>query len=847
MEANVVIKVLDSSNSLDFEIPVSSKSGSPLSINKGLSDLTDLKQRSGVQSRVFDIIIDKDIATNYDFFNEAQHHNYKNVDADKDALILINGNEAERGKIRIVGYEKKNGIETVKLLFFGNNYDWTELIKNKTMSDIVWSTTTFVYSSQNIKNSFSNTVSNYKEHVFPLENRGGRKVWSNVHPEDFRPAFFLYKIIERVLQNVGYTFSSNFFVSSPFKKLVVTHFGNRFRHTQQYIDDNSIRVGGVGTNAAPLVHCNELVNGASTALYYDKFMTEGNIVQTNWDDSTAPYNDTSGNFAPTTGSAVRTNTLGSIYAGRFTAPKTGYYKVMVTEKVTAVAFPNFNITQSQRYQEFNFTTWLKKYDSSGNPYPVSMGYNKPNTLSGSITGSLTNSTTQSTFDLSGEIELYLRVNESFEVMKFFDDYNRDFGNNGKVQNGLFPAWLWKTVEMDCTVTLDKKIAIDDTITFADVLDDQYKVLDIINDVTRIFNLYWDADTVLKRVTVEPRNNFYNSIASAKDFTNRLNLDKPIITKYNSSSHSSKIQFSYAEDTNDKYVEGRNKEQATTLAEYTHSLSSKFKEGTQQIKCSVLAPTYWLEDKDSLYPVYEHLAPFTARYWNEYTNIMPFTTMEDNAPRLLNYEYAQQDGDGTLSGGVKARRFRFFDETTERVLIPYVLPHQIKIGGTTFASTDINLFWHTVTTQSGLFDTYWSKTVTEIENGTSVTCYMLFNDKQWLDFKFNDLAYISEPVELKGYWIVERLENYQPENSKVIKVRLLNRIEWDVQTEGTVSYEDKPVGGGDSPAINGALSPTSDSSSSSLMMTATTTDGNGNEINIPMTGENEIGNELPLSL
>ena len=83
MEDEIVIKVIDSDNGLDFEIPLMDSGTNPFSLNKQLSDLTDLTKRSGVQSRTFKVVLSKDVASSYDYFNSNQHLNYKDIDEDK--------------------------------------------------------------------------------------------------------------------------------------------------------------------------------------------------------------------------------------------------------------------------------------------------------------------------------------------------------------------------------------------------------------------------------------------------------------------------------------------------------------------------------------------------------------------------------------------------------------------------------------------------------------------------------------------------------------------------------------------------------------------------------------------
>ena len=157
-------------------------------------------------------------------------------------------------------------------------------------------------------------------------------------------------------------------------------------------------------------------------------------------------------------------------------------------------------------------------------------------------------------------------------------------------------------------------------------------------------------------------------------------------------------------------------------------------------------------------------------------------LEDHAPRILNYRYFKQQYGG---GGFNA--FRFYDEISDRTTIPFCLPH-----GNGQAIVGTNLYWHTVAsglTQKGLFNNYWGKTITEISSGVNSNVFMLLNQKNWNDFSFKNVIYINEPIDIKGYWVVEKISNYQPENSSIVKVKLLQRIEYEAETEQATEYNE----------------------------------------------------------
>ena len=763
----VVLKIYDSVNGLDFEIPLSSDDDSPFSLDKSLSDLTELTSRSGVQSRNFKITLSKEIAETYEFFNQAMHHNYKDVDADKEAVILVYGDELERGKVRIINYTNTNNEEEVELLFYGNNYDWKEEIKNLTMADLTWTHNSISYTPQTVKGSWTNSVLNGHDWVFPLENRGGRKLLSMVHTEDFRPAIFLYRFIERALFAIGYTFQSDFFETTDFKRLVITHFGNRFRNTKALVNLNKVILNFTGNTIT-------YEAGYNLNLNYLFNNVEAIVSDVNIGSSLESFNelqDDNNNFNPTAGT-VQVKGIYPLQTGQFTAPVNGSY--LFKMEVDAIIYSE---PLDQNDEPF-YTFFLRKYDSLGNTTQSVSGTSQANAFVGTITGSNSTLYLYEIF-LSGEIEIELQAGEKVEFW-------RQYHSGGKAFNSF------EFTITNCTVNVDlvDRIIEGNTFNLSDVVDDKVKVIDIINDVSRMFNLFWDADTVLKKITVEPRDDYYNAISTAYDVTEQIDRNAEIKTVFNSSFHKKDLVFKYADDRKDVFVEERNKEKATNLAEYKHTLPNKFQKGTNTISTSVLAATYILRDTDSLDIFKQNKAPYTARYWNSFTKTTPLEILEDHLPRILCYNYEVQNG--TRLNGTNAYKFRFYDEQNDRAIIPYVLPHQIKIGGTVIASTSMNLYWHTTNEQDGLFKAYWSKTITEIVSGLKAYLRMWFDNKQWKDFSFRNIAYISEPIDLRGYWIFEKKSNYQPENGGSVNIELLKRIEYEPQTEATTIIEQTPI-------------------------------------------------------
>lgn len=792
METNVVIKIYDSTNNLDFEIPISSEGNSPLSINKDLSDLTDLTKRSGVQSRKFKIPISKEVARNYDHFNQVQHNNNKDVDGDKEAVILINDNQFESGKARITKFINKEGFESIELLFFGNNFVWTELGKNLTLADINWTVNSTTFSPTVVKNSWTNTVDNGNEFVFPLEHRGGRKLESMLHTEDFRPAMFLHSVFTRFFQNIGYTIESDFINSADFKKLVLTFFGNNFRHSEATLEANKVVLtdGGNGID----------FDTGGGFMNYKSAANLNHEEQFAWNDATAPAYDPSNLFDPTAGF---TNPTSGISGGRFTAAFSGVYRVKISNSLLFYA----NVFSGDG--DFRITHFVRKLDSSGNNLDSITGIDMPNVLSGTANFESNISEQNQFFEQLGEVEIELGIGESIEI------WRQNYSTSG--------FDFFQTIIDDYLVEIELLPEIKEysPLNFNEILDDKVKVLDIINDVSRMFNLMFDTDPVLKSVRIEPRNDFYDSIDQAIDITNLIDTSKEMSNILNSNSHKREMVFSYSQDSADNYVKERNVREANLLAEYSHSLPNKFKEGTTSVKTRNIAPSYFVQDTGAVSAEFLSKAPLTTRYWNTFSLEAPTEILVNHKPRILNYVYEKQVTTGI---GANYNEFRFYDESVNRDIIPAVLSHRIVSNqGDTIINPPINLQWHKRGGLIGLFGTYWSKTVTEIVEGSTSELTMRVNDKFWNDFKFNNVFYIDEPIEFKGYYIVEKIKNYQPENSKLCRVKLLHRVEYSDQVEGTTIFEETAVVGNQEVTVL----------ANSGVISATFTDSQNQEIVVPM--------------
>ena len=146
--------------------------------------------------------------------------------------------------------------KTYKVGFYGNNVDWVAQLKDKYLYQYDYGTHTF--DSSTVLNSFSNTYGSvYKYILIKWKNwlTSGEVQWS-----EFTPALFILDILDRIFNDIGYTFQSNFFGFDSFQRLIMpVPLAERITNPQYGIDylnvsanDPAITTFNLGGSPTPI-------------------------------------------------------------------------------------------------------------------------------------------------------------------------------------------------------------------------------------------------------------------------------------------------------------------------------------------------------------------------------------------------------------------------------------------------------------------------------------------------------------------------------------------------------------------------------------------------------------------
>lgn len=224
-------------NNIVGDIELTDSENFPLSLSYAVSDGENLESRFGDYSKTFEIPATKNNNQLLSHVFNVKSVNTKDITGLKNCRVLVGDTEFFRGRIKINGTSQTSTPNSYSATIYGGNYGWISKLKGLNLNDegIYNDTETFTYDYLSIMQSFNDTQAN-SELVYPLISYGD--FWPNpgagfTYPvakvnlsdetdnsQDWRPSFWIYNILQRIFNNIGYTINSNFIENSEFKKLI---------------------------------------------------------------------------------------------------------------------------------------------------------------------------------------------------------------------------------------------------------------------------------------------------------------------------------------------------------------------------------------------------------------------------------------------------------------------------------------------------------------------------------------------------------------------------------------------------------------------------------------------------
>jgi len=725
----VVIQIFDSSNNFLGSLDLERFTDFPLSLNKGIGSINDISKRETVYSLDFEVPHTQN--------NNVLLFGVENVNASGDSLkliqknncrILVNGNQSEVGFIRIYTSSLK---DKYKANFTGGNGDWVELLSGTNLNELQWKAETNTqtvdaidtYSQARIEALNLSNVDN-NDLIYPIIQRNAEE-FSN---ETYRPQLYLRNVILRMFDLIGYTVDSTFLDSDWLKGVVVgalTYKGLSLDPAFNFeIDEDIIaltRSQAVTTESSYLL-ANVLGNtGAAVRnetrlnTYFDSKITD---IGNNFNVSKSEYTvDRSGVYSVTFN-------FGD-YRIEYLDPISFLWELAPIFNTNSINAPLVNVILVKNNTSDTVIDGSIIYEQTVVATfntPVSVVAESVN-LTGGDTVSFWIKITDNAFGFTTPLTSLNAP--SLDKWRFFTglDANVDFQINNVIEEGD---------EFRINSHIPKNI---DNLT-------------LLQDFKTMFNLYFEANSKLKTIKIEPRDDYYQNLGAAENITNLVDVSKSI-TVDSSNEYLRNLVFRYKDDTKDKYLDQWEVLNDRIYGQYIHDFGSDYPKGSATFETKLISPTTQNINVDD-----NIVTSVIRREWED--DKEPATINEDYKPRVFQVVQSRQyDALGVV------RR------TDEPLIVTVGLMESFGEVAT-FEGRQL-----TFNGEKGLVEQFYAKTLANVQEKRVVELFLNLPL-----YKFNSLD-LSRPVyidysipQIQGYYIIEKVNNYQLAEYKTVSVRLL---------------------------------------------------------------------------
>ena len=731
---DVIIRIIDSSNNVLGDLELANFNDFPLAINKGIVNLDNLKERTGTFTKTFKVPNTKN--------NSSLLSNVDNINTKKDfndclnrkpAVILVNNNPVEYGFVQVIKSQTNIINEYFELVFYGNNIDWVKNASELKINTILWTNNTEQYNQTTI-NTINNLNSSSTDLAYPYISRGGNEITDRTIFSDYRPCIYVKNLIEKSFNKIGYQVQSSFLATIDD---LICDLDLRLAQKKSEIEGSKVRASVTNSSVS------FGINAVKRIVYNN--------------DTTAPNIDENNNYNPST--------------GEYTAPVSGKYQIVVF-------LDRFDLGSS-----VNNTGSLKVVKNGDNT--VYFGSGTVLKTEALFIAQNPNPRVDPVFFGDKQFTFEVSLSQGDKVSTYITTTSNN-NSSLSIDGGSF-----------LKVQLVSEIAENDLFSVNTLIPDKFKFIDILNDFTRMFNIYYWTDVKSKTVYFEPRDDFFKSKINSIDWSEKLDISKGYEVDY-VSSYKRNVNFKYKDDNSDEYLEEWQSLNKKIYGQYSHELPNRFTKGTTNISLDFFSATY----AHKALEVSDIVGFTTLKIWNEYLveGNTPESRITSYNPRIFFFKNA-----GQLSSNNYTRKIHVKSGANSafQATIPYgVFETYYNIEPSINLNFTNGLKKDGTTKDIGLFERFYSKMFKNIEEGGRVIAYFNLSSNDIQNIDFRKLIYLENESNIKGYYLIEKIIDYNPINNDLTKVSLFK-----FEDLGSVTIDTNQTGNNDTNTDNGNSPPT----------------------------------------
>lgn len=620
--------------------------------------------------------------------------------------------------------------------YFLHNLDLSEYDHNYTRTNQVNSWATSIIKNGSAYVNFSGGNPTGEGYVYPLADYGYNNGLT-YKPVQLFPAIYAKTYIDKIFDFAGFTYTSNFFSSNFFKRLIIPYNKYKTSQTQAQLNSQKFYV----TNPRAYLAISTPSNTFYEAVEKIRFDNE------------------------TVSPAFDTNNLWNIVANdnQYHPNVSNYYnlKWSIRNNLQVVAETATTITVKSGTVQLIIRLWKDDgvlpvvLDTYNEIYDVSnlsgTGLSFSATLP-TYTGTVNNVFLKSTdkvyfeFRFSRQCEFLSALNQPIRTNVIA--YNASYNTTTDTTDYFYNEPLNVSLTEGNSFVLNKAIPTN------------IKQKDFFTSIIKMFNLYVDVDPANEfNLLIEPRNDFYNS--EVEDWTGKLDTGNDVSLKPMGDLEAKRYSFTYKPDSdhyNTVYSNANNR----TYGDVIFEINNDFLKDENKNEV-IFSPTPAVGST-----VHNRIIPTFLKYDqnNINNNLTAITQKEgqDTNIRILYY-----------AGTKSCTPWTFASDVTSSVSYS-IYPYANHLDDPAASTLDLNfgvplqIFFQTsFYTSNTLYNVYWSDLMGSITDPDSkiVTAYLNLKPTDILQLSFKKLYLIDG-----NYYRLNKIFDYDPLSVKVTKVEFL---------------------------------------------------------------------------
>ena len=622
-------------------------------------------------------------------------------------------------------------------------------------------------------------------YVYPyIVNGNSQDVATTSYVYDQYPAVYVKTIIDKMFEFAGYTYTSNFFNSDYFKKLVIPFTNDKLQETPENISGRTTTVSVNATLPEPA----SIFNNGTLQAYQNSAGVTGyrQITPVMNLNSSWQYNVNYGRYFPLD---LETGSVGTIplqdpnnawdvnnTLTKYTNQEAGFYQIDFRMDFILKFIQKNGNNISHNSGSFGYNAAIYKRTGGSGFWQQIIG--SPATGQGSITPS-GGVHLSPWYDTANPINIdmfvpniYLEVGDEIAV-SFALQYPSTISWAGLDKNTYMVALVSNTTGTEpnylsiqpASNTISNPIA---NIPMSQILP-AMKMKDFFLSISKMFNLIvTDNPNKTNDVIIEPRDDYYDTKRKVKDWTYKLDRSSDIIQVPMSELDIRGYSFAYDTD-DDFYNKQYNLETKRYYADYEVDFINEFSNQIQEVKIN-FAPT---PDTDNF--ISTRVAPFLADIAEDNT-----LSPRKVKPRILFYDGLKNGSSYILKNsptdvGTSYTQYAYVgmwdDATNPQFDLAFGSPEKVYYNTTNYP------------TQT-LVELFYKNTLTDIQdvNAKLLKGYFDLSVADIQDFDFRDVIFIDN-----AYYRVNKISDYNPvKTDRLTLVELYKISNIDYYVPETVS-------------------------------------------------------------